>query len=201
MRSVKTVLTFALLSIVVLVLSGTAFAISTPTTPSVTVNTIQANGLYTGQPVVLNSYSETYGYNYTNLVSDGTYTVFGTITNKDTQSHDALIQAMSIGQPSSVMVTVPANSTVSFQITLAAPSANSISVVATSNGNTLSVDTSDVQYTNAPDAVDHTFSEGAMSDMVIVFNGTPTEQYLGTARPTLNNSYLFLAQVYDSIWI
>jgi hypothetical protein len=200
-RYVKTVLILFILSVAVLVLSGSAAAtIYVPSFPvTVTVNTVQTNGVYTGQPVLLNSWSQEYGYNYT-LAPDGTYTLIGTITNTGTQSYYVNLRGQ-VGQLATTTINVPANSTVAFQFTVSAASASMAHVVATIGESPIMVSYSGAQYTSAPDTTSHTYNEGAMSDQVMLFNGTPTQQFMGTARPTLNSSYLFLAQVYSSIWI
>ncbi len=142
----------------------------------VNIDKIQANGNYVGNPVLLSGDSQFYGYNYT-FVPDGTYTVFGTLTNDGYSaplSMDVTVDSLLANDYQDMTVTAPASwgitkGTSQFSITLRAASFDDVYVYVNDD----LVDTSGVDRVNSADNMAHTVDQGPMSNLVaILLNGT-----------------------------
>ena len=175
MVKMNRLLMVAIIAIALVALTGLASAKPVPVGGplpglTVTADTVQTNGRYIGTPVLLQDEIYHWGYNYT-LVPDGSYTVFGTITNELNYSmvvHIVIggksyfesdsVHDMGMPPAISIDVNVPAAgskpATVGYSVTLPAgyvSSSNDISGEYFTNGNAnlLSVTSSGYRY-NGP---------------------------------------------------
>lgn len=144
---------------------------------TVRVDKVQVNGNYIGIPELLNSEYPQYGYSY-EFTPDGTYTVFGTITNDDADN-DVEVW---VGAGTKAMCevsdtfTVPADGKKSFTFTFAAASEDDVTVgYEVGEEKTHFLDLSNVEFVDEEDTTTHTIDYGPMSDTVAIYsNGVLT---------------------------
>lgn len=170
----------AMLSLVLLMSSSTACARVT-----VTVDKVQRNGHYIGVPTLIPGEYPRYGYNYS-FVSDGTYTVFGSIASDDANNstpvwllaskymkkgHMEMITLVKSG-----WVTVPANGRSDFSLTWATKneSDNALCYNYPALNTTHTVKVIPIYldpsiFVDGPDTMTHTVDLGPMSDAVAVY--------------------------------
>lgn len=155
----------AILSLVMVATAGMASAAIT-----VAVDTVQSNGHYVGSQTVVSSESGIYGYTYT-FVPDGTYTVWGTVTNDGASTVPVWVGAgCKDHSEESDLYYVPANGSSSFTYTFAAASDSDVTVgYQTGTYGLVYVDLSKADWTNSPDTMTHTVDQGPMSNMVANF--------------------------------
>jgi hypothetical protein len=170
MVKTQKLLIVAILAIAFIAMAGMANA--RPADISVKLDKIQVNGAYIGLPTLLSSEAPIYGFQYT-LVPDGTYTVFGTITNYENESIDVTVtggmRPLSLGAwhgTTTQVVHVPASGTAGFTLTFWAPSRDDIRVDCIGYGR---ISTAGVEFVDMPDNTEHTVNQGPMSDAVAIF--------------------------------
>jgi hypothetical protein len=160
----------AVLSLVLVAICGVASA------ATVKVDKVQVNGNYVGVPTLLDNVPGYYGYTYT-LVPDGTYTVFGTITNDD-KINDTFVW---IGAGTKAFCEVadsfiiPAGGKKTFEFTFGAANDSDVTV-GYSNGYSpiIYYDLSGIDFVDAPQSP-HTVDQGPMSNAVAIYaNGKLT---------------------------
>ncbi len=143
---------------------------ASPIPVSCVITSINQNGNYIGEPVLSNDAPGLYSYNYV-FSPDGTYTIYGTLTNMDPKNDYTVFVSYALNGGSG-WILVPANSKVDFSFTDPADSYNSVlgglwwEVMDTTFS--ASADTSHVDLTQAA-YVSHTVDEGPMSDLSILF--------------------------------
>ncbi len=186
----------AIMAIALVAMTGTAYAtipiMATADGLTVQVDTIQTNGVYHGTPIMNSILTGQTTYEY-KLVTDGTYTVSGTVINDNqTLTYDVKIKAspykeekqkMPAGivisaknpyRPQFTQVTARNGTRAQFSITLAAPSDNDIFVYAhafaidSEMGYPVIVDMGNVDHITAAETT-HTVNQGPMSNGVALY--------------------------------
>ncbi len=167
MVKVNRLIIIAALSIVLLAMAGAASA-------SVTfkVDQIQRNGYYTGVPTLLSGGSEQFGYTYT-FVPDGSYTVFGTVTNDANADVHVGVGIQPLGdldEYSWLSFYVPANGKSSWTYKLTAPNTQFQSIVGVWLVSGWPLDFTGVDVVDGADTTIHTVDEGPMSNATAIFS-------------------------------
>jgi len=160
---INKLLTVAIIAVAFIAMAGAANA---KFAADVKIDKVQVNGEYRGIPTLLSSEGPIYGFEYT-LVPDGTYTVFGTITNLMDKPLTVTVGGGTDSRmTASKTIAVPAYGTASFTLTFWAGPREDI-VIRTSEKK--EVDLRGVEFVNMPDNTVHTINMGPMSDAVAIF--------------------------------
>jgi hypothetical protein len=162
------------MAIALIALAGTAYAIPSPVT--VKIDKVQVNGVYQGVPTP-ESGGNGIGYEYV-LTPDGTYTVFGTMTNRGNDPVKVRIGGGTTYAPEDIQyIDVPGSGTASFTLNFWAANNDDVHVgywvvIGEEDEHDLDwimLDMSNTDFVNMPDNKVHTVDEGPMSDLFVVF--------------------------------
>lgn len=170
MVKVKIILILTIALVALTALSGMASAFT------VNVDHIQRNGYYTGTPVLLKDEIYHYGYNYT-FNPDGTYTLFGTITNEDSTPVTVIVQLSDGGASTDLqLIEVPAatgskSGSVALELTTKTPWFFKYYTSAADQNDHITLNVLHAyDVTDEPDTTIHTLNQGPMSDAVAIFS-------------------------------
>lgn len=172
MVNVNRLIMAAVFAITLVAICNVASAAST-----VSVDKVQINGNYIGVPKVLNSEFPQVGYSY-DFFPDGTYTIFGTITNGDAKNPTIVTAEFGDVEHNAANVSatynVPADGKVSFELTLAASSSDDLGLITTENAVASYKALNSDDFVNAPES-QHTIDYGPMSNMVVIYTNGKIE--------------------------
>jgi hypothetical protein len=140
-----------------------------------TIDNIQANGDYIGTPKINSTNYPQCDYEYI-FYPDGTYTIFGTITNDGDTSSELYVDFYSEAHWAEYgwdrqIFNLPANSKIDYTMTAKAESVDDLAIWFFNNERSVDdnvVDLSGVDFSNVPDLKQHTIDQGPMSDLVVV---------------------------------
>jgi hypothetical protein len=158
----------AIMAVMAVSLVALCGAASADTAPDITVSIdhVQINGHYDGSMTLLNNVPGYYGYEYDMFVPDGTYTVFGTITNNEDEAYDIWV-----GDTAN-RYTLKKNSELDVQYTYAAATPYITvngGLVGSKKTHSFTIP-ADCDVVNEDDTTVHTWDQGPMSNMAVIFS-------------------------------
>ena len=180
----KILITVILTVALVAVAAAAASALTVPDKVTVKADYVITDGHYVGTTVLMPGEIYHYGYNYTEFVPDGAYSVTGTIKNDGDDPVSVYVVVGQVGPVADGTYLVPAHGQVGFNLYMPAPYMGKpqgfpydptkiIGFWDTANDGG-PIDWSSRDYKNADDTMSHTIDEGPMSNAVAIYqNGKP----------------------------